>query len=76
MQVFTHCGYQCKYDGSYIYPQVQFAQIEAQFTTRRIISQKTEFDYIVVSLSPEIVTEVRNLILTLPAENSFDTLKD
>ena len=57
-------------------PQIWFAQVEAQFTTRGIISQKTMFDYIIASLSPDFATEVRDLILRPPAEAPYDRLKE
>ena len=56
-------------------PEVWFAQVEAQFTTRRITSQRTMFDHVVSSLNPTIATEVRDLLLRPPEANPYNTLR-
>ena len=57
-------------------PQVWFAQVEAQFSTRNITSQRTRFDYVVAALAPEFATEVRDLLLTPPEVDPYTVLKD
>lgn len=57
-------------------PEIWFAQVEATFTTRRITSEKTRFDYIIASLSPEVATEIRDLILKPPDTTPYKVLRE
>lgn len=57
-------------------PELWFAQVEARFTCRRISSQRSKFDYVVSSLSPEFAAEVRDLLLRPPADNPYTVLKE
>ena len=56
-------------------PEVWFAQVDTQYTTKSITSQKTRFDHVVASLSPEYATEVRDLILKPPTVDPYTELK-
>ena len=53
-----------------------FHQVEAQFATKGITQQLTQYHYIVGSLAPETAREIRDVIVTIPATNPFDTLKE
>ena len=56
-------------------PEVWFAQVEAHFTTRKISSQKTRFEYVIASLTPEVATEIHDLILKPPETDPYTVLK-
>ena len=54
---------------------VWFAQVEAQFLTRNITSQSTQFAYVVSSLQPEIAQEIRDLLISPPTDEPYTKLK-
>lgn len=56
-------------------PAVWFAQVEATFATKKLNAQKTRFEHVVASLSPEVATEVRDLVLRPPDTDQYDVLK-
>ena len=53
-----------------------FTQVESQFACRRIASQRSKFDHVVSSLSPEYAGEVRDLILNPPSDQPYQALKE
>ena len=57
-------------------PELWFVQVEAQFSCHHITSQKSRFDYDVASLLPDYATEVRDLLLKPPTDNSHTVLKE
>ena len=57
-------------------PEMWFQQMEAQFRTRRITAQRTKFDHIVATLSPEFASEVRDLIIQPPTDNPYTALRE
>ena len=52
-------------------PPIWFAQVEAQFATRRITSQKAMFEHIITSFSPQYAMEVCDLILNPPTSAQY-----
>ena len=56
-------------------PQIWFVQVEAQFAASNITAQKTMYHHVVGSLSPEIATEIRDLLLGPPEDRPYDALK-
>ena len=57
------------------HPPIWFAQVEAQFATRRITSQKTMFKHVIASYSPQYAMEVCDVIFNPPTSAQYDTLK-
>ena len=57
-------------------PQAWFAHIEAAFELQKITSQKTKYNYVVVSLTPELADVVEDIIRSPPTHEPYTTLKD
>ena len=56
-------------------PEAWFAQAEANFRARRITSQTTKFNLVVVALDADTIDGVLDIIENPPDESSYDNLK-
>ena len=56
-------------------PTLWFAQIEATFDTMNVRSQARKFAYVVSSLQPEYAQEIRDILISPPAQDRYDALK-
>ena len=57
-------------------PLIWFAQAEAQFKTRGINREDTKFAHILAAVQPEIIQEVRDLVINPPQDNPYKRLKE
>lgn len=57
-------------------PIVWFTQVEALFATKNISSEKTKYNILLSSISPELATEVRDILLNTPTNNPYTKLKE
>lgn len=57
-------------------PIIWFTQIDAIFATRKVISDKAKFNILLASLSPELATEVRDVLLDPPTRDAYLKLKE
>ncbi|KAH7934192.1 hypothetical protein HPB49_022753 [Dermacentor silvarum] len=57
-------------------PELWFFQVEAQFAALRITADLTRNHHILSSLPPATASEVGDLLLAPPAENTYQTLKE
>ena len=56
-------------------PALRFARAEFMFSSRGITQQRTKFDHVAFALSNEFALEVRDILLSPPTEDPYDTLK-
>ena len=56
--------------------EVWFIQVEAQFSKRSITTSKTKYEEIICALPMEYATDVRDLLVDPPEENSYKKLKE
>lgn len=56
-------------------PQLWFRQLEAQFTTSKIVTELTKFNHIIGVIESDILEHVSDLVLTPPAVDPYKALK-
>ncbi|XP_059085598.1 uncharacterized protein LOC131882468 [Tigriopus californicus] len=58
-----------------VQPKVWFAQAEAQFVLRGIVTKETKYQYLVASLDQDAAKRVVDLISDLPSKGKYEMLK-
>ena len=56
-------------------PALWFHQVEAQFDTRNINQQLTQYNYVIASLLPETAQVMCDVVMIRPEDNPYDTLR-
>ncbi|KAH6948183.1 hypothetical protein HPB50_023133 [Hyalomma asiaticum] len=56
-------------------PALWFVQVESQFTAHRITADTTKYHDVVANIPPVTASEVRDILLALPAEDAYTVLK-
>ena len=57
-------------------PSAWFAQIEAQFSIRKITADDTKYYYVVSALDSDTATRAQSLLVSSPTENKYQATKD
>lgn len=70
LKFFVECAVRKEND-----PEVWFAQVEAQFFTKGILSESTKFSHTISMLQPEIVQEVRDILINPPKTTPYTMLR-
>ena len=56
-------------------PEIWFRQMESQFVLAGVTAEVTKFHHVVSALQPEELAIVGDLVLTIPAENPYTTIR-
>ncbi|XP_055916310.1 uncharacterized protein LOC129949093 [Eupeodes corollae] len=56
-------------------PQIWFAQIEAQFQSRKITGDSSKFNAIIGAIESQVLTQVSDAVLNPPRDNKYENLK-
>lgn len=57
------------------FPEIWFAQVEAQFTVHKITSDSTKFSTVVGNMESKVLSQVSDAVLNPPEQNRYGNLK-
>ena len=57
-------------------PALWFLQVESQFITQRVTSERSRFHHVVGALQPEMAMQIRDLLLNPPSDHPYTHLKE